>query len=124
MGAEGKSGEFVDFPGGALGEFRMGVEAGADGGAPDGEVVESVEDLFEALDVALEKAGPAAELLADGHGYGVLQVSAADLHDVFEFFCLDVNSVVDVLDRGNERALHPFGGGDVHGSGEGVVRGL
>ena len=91
--AEGKSGEFGDLLGGAFGEFGMSVESGADGGAADGEIVESVENLLEPLDVALEQAGPAAEFLADGERHGVLKVRAADLDDVVELFGLGFERV-------------------------------
>ena len=43
MRAERQAGELGDFLRGAFGEFGMGVEAGADGGAADGEIVEAVE---------------------------------------------------------------------------------
>ena len=43
MRAEGQAGELGDFLRGAFGEFGMRVEAGADGGAADGEIVEAVE---------------------------------------------------------------------------------
>ncbi len=66
VGAEGKRGEFGDFFGGTLGEFGMGVETCAYGRAADGEIVEAVENLFQALDVAFEQTGPAAEFLAYG----------------------------------------------------------
>ena len=36
MGAEGKSGQLRDFPGGAFGELRMGVEPGADRSTANG----------------------------------------------------------------------------------------
>ena len=48
MRAERQAAEFADFARGAFGEFGMRVEAGADGGAADGEVVESVESLRDA----------------------------------------------------------------------------
>ena len=124
MRAEGQSGEFRDLLGGALGEFGMRVQAGADGGAADGQIVESVEHLFEALDVALEQASPAAEFLADGERHGVLQVGAADLDDVVELLGLGGNGVVHVLYGGNQRVLHALGGGNVHGGRKRVVRRL
>src|SRR5258708_6952616 len=40
MRAEGQAGELGDFLCGALGKFGMSVEAGTDGGAADGEIVE------------------------------------------------------------------------------------
>ena len=41
--AKGQAGELGDFARGAFGEFGMGVETGADGGAADGQIVEAVE---------------------------------------------------------------------------------
>ena len=43
MRAERQAGQLGDLAGGALGEFGMGVEPGADGGAADGQIVEAVE---------------------------------------------------------------------------------
>src|SRR4051812_24083958 len=101
MRAEGKSGELGDLLRGAFGEFGMGVESGADGGATDGEVVESVENLLETLDVAIEKIGPATEFLANGERHCVLQVRAADLDDVVEFLGFCFECVADQLERGD-----------------------
>ena len=41
--AEGQAGELSDFLCGALGEFGVSVEAGAYGGATDGQIVEAIE---------------------------------------------------------------------------------
>ena len=94
MRAEGKSGEFGDLLRGALGKFGMRVQPGADRGSADGQIVKPVEHLLQALDVALQQAGPAAEFLAEGERHGVLQVGAADLHDVVEFLRLGGDRVV------------------------------
>ena len=48
MRAEGQAGEFGDFLRGALGELRRSIEAGADGGAADGQIVEAGESFFQA----------------------------------------------------------------------------
>src|ERR1051326_2844609 len=102
----------------------MGVEAGTDGSAADREVVETVERLLETLDIAVEEAGPAAELLSDREWDGVLQVRAADLDDGVELLRLGKDGVAHAGDRGDESVFHALGGGNVHGGGKSVVRGL
>src|SRR5215472_14486335 len=120
MRAEGKSGQFGDLVGGTLGEFRMRVEACADGRSTDRQLEESIENLFEALAVAIEQAGPAAKLLTDGQRYCILQMGAADLYDGIELLGLCGDSVAHSLDRRNQRIPYAFGGGDVHGRRESV----
>src|SRR6476646_7313947 len=102
----------------------MGVEAGADGGAADGEVVESVESHGDAAAVAVEQIDVAGKFLADGERRGVLQMRAADFYDVGEFLGFGVERVAKFF-HGGEQAKFGFrGGGDVHGGGKSVVRGL
>ena len=48
----------------------------------------------------------------------------ADFHHVGELAGLGINGLVHALDRGNQRAMNAFGGGNVHGRGKSVVRGL
>src|SRR5216684_7746386 len=86
MRAEGKAGQLGDFARGALGEFGVRVEAGADGGAADGEIVEAVESHGDAGAIAVEEIDIAGEFLAESERGGILQMRAADLHDVREFF--------------------------------------
>ena len=71
MRTKRQMGQLGNFARGALGEFGMRVEAGAHGGAANGQIVEAVERLFEARDVAFEQAGPASKFLADGQGRGI-----------------------------------------------------
>src|SRR2546426_380743 len=107
--------------GGTLRELGMRVQPRSDRGSADGEVVEAVERLLQALDVALQQTGPAAELLPEGQGDGVLQVRAADLYYVAEFLRFGRDRVVNALDRRNQRFLHAFRRRDVHGSRERIV---
>ena len=55
MGAEGKSRQLGDLSRGALGKFGMRVQARADRASTDREIVESVENQIQALDVALAR---------------------------------------------------------------------
>src|SRR5260370_848545 len=78
------------FAGGAVGESRMSVEAGADGGAADSEIIETVESDGNAAAITVEKTDPAGNFLAESERRGVLQVRAADLDNVGKFFGFDV----------------------------------
>ena len=98
MRAEGKPREFGDLLGRALREFGMRVQPRAHRSSADGEVVESVEHLLQALDVALQQTGPSAELLSEGQRNGILQVGAADFYYVLEFFRLGCDGVMNGLD--------------------------
>ena len=81
---ERQAGELGDLRRGTLGELGVRVEPGADGGAADGELVEPGQHLLDALEVGVELRDVAAELLAERERHRVLQVRAADLHDVGE----------------------------------------
>src|SRR6266849_1627919 len=121
MRAERQPGELRNFARGALGELGMGVEARADGGAADGEVVEAVESHGDAAAVAVEKIHIAGKFLAESERRGVLQMGAADFYDVRKFPGLDVERVAEIVDGGEEAACGFRGGSDVHGGGKGVV---
>src|ERR1700687_6176856 len=100
MRAEGKPREHGNFSGSALGELGMCVEAGADSGAADGEIVEPVEGHRDASAVAVEKIHVAGKFLAEGERRGVLQMGAADFDDVGEFPGFGVERVAESLDGG------------------------
>src|SRR5258708_5187433 len=102
MRAERQAAEFADFARGAFGKFGMGVPAGAGSGAADGEVVETIERVSDAGEVALEQADPAGKFLFDGEGSGVLQMGTADLDDAREFFGFGVEGVAKFFYGGNQ----------------------
>src|SRR5260370_40346018 len=121
MRTEGETCELGDFAGGSFGKFGMGIEAGADGGAADGEIVEAVEGHGDAAAVAIEHVDVAGKFLAEGERRGVLQVSAADFYDVGELFGFGVERVAKSLD-GREQAARGFRGcGEGRGGGRRVV---
>src|SRR5260370_41493199 len=107
MRAKRQTGEPGDFLRGALGEFGMGVEAGADGRAPDGQIVEAVESDSDAATVAVEKIDVAGKFLAEGERRGVLQMRAADFDDAGIFLGFGVERVAQMLD-GREEAARGF----------------
>src|SRR5260370_41004995 len=121
MRTEGETCELGDFAGGSCGKFGMGIEAGAGGGAADGEIVEAVEGHGDAAAVAVEHVDVAGKFLAEGERRGILQMGAADFYDVCELLGFGVERVAKSLD-GREQAARGFrGGGAVHGGGKRVV---
>src|SRR5258708_9303983 len=124
MRAEGQAGQLRDFSRGAIGEFGMRIEAGADGGAADSEIIETVESDGNAAAITVEKTDPAGNFLAESERRGVLHVGAADLDDVRAFLGFYVESVAQLLYRRQKTPRGFRGGGDVHGRGKGVVGGL
>ena len=119
--SEGKPRKFANFLCGALREFGMRIQPRADRGSADGEVIQSIQNLLQALDVALQQAGPAAEFLAKGQRNGVLQMRAADLHYILEFFRFGGDRVVNALNCRDQRVLHTFCCRNVHRRWESVV---
>ncbi len=124
MRAEGQRREFGDFARGANGKFGMGVEAGADGSAADGEIVEAVESDGDASAIAVKHIDVAGKFLAESERRGVLQMSAADFDDVRKFFSFGIERVAKIFYRGEQAARRFRGGGNVHGGGKRVVGGL
>src|SRR6267142_3669624 len=124
MRAKRQTGKLSDFAGGALGKFGMGVKAGADGGAADGEIVEAIESHGDAAAVAVEHIDVAGKFLAKSERRGVLQMRAADFDDVSEFPGFGVEGVAKSFDGGEETARGFRRGGDVHGGWKRVVGGL
>src|SRR5437660_10964154 len=102
MRAEGKSGELGDFLRGTLGKFGMGVEAGADGSAADGEIVEAVERDGDAAAIAVQKIDVAGKFLAERERRGVLQMGAADFYDAGEFLGFGIEGVAKSFDGGEQ----------------------
>src|SRR5258708_6632391 len=117
MRTERQAAEFADFARGALGKFGMGVEAGADGGATDREIIKSIERLREAGEVAVEQTDPAGKFLFHTERCRVLQMGAADFDDAGEFFGFGVESVAKFLYGGGQSARGFCGGGAVEWGG-------
>src|SRR2546430_8235976 len=115
MGAERKAGELSNLACGFCSEFRMRVEAGADGGATDGEIVEAVEGDSNAAAIAVQKIHVAGKFLAESEGRGVLQMGATDFDDVRELFGFGVEGVAKVFHGGEEAGGRVRRGGGVAG---------
>ncbi len=105
-------------------ELFVGVDAGADGGAADGEFGEGVEGAVEAFFAVAELGGVAGELLAEADGRGVLEVGASDLDDGVPGLGVGFELGGHGVERGEEVVADGQGRGEVHGGREGVVGGL
>ena len=60
--SEGQSSKFGDFLRGAFGKLRMSIQAGAHCCSANRQVVKTAQRLLQAIDVAFEQAGPAADI--------------------------------------------------------------
>ena len=108
---------------GELAELRVGVQAGTHGGAADGQLARASVRVLDAVQGEINLGDPTGDDLAQADRGRVLQVGAAHHDDVLVLLGLLVEGVaqltharVHVVQLGNDR--------DVHGGGEGVVRGL
>ena len=72
MRAEGKSRQFGDLFGGALGKFRMRVQPRAYRGPADRQIVKSIQRLLQSFDVAIEQTRPTAKFLSKRQRHGIL----------------------------------------------------
>ena len=121
---ERQPGELRDLGRGAIGELGVGVEAGPDGGAADGELVEPGQGDVDPFEIGVELGHVPAELLTQRERHRVLEVGSADLDDVAELLGLGGERVAQRSDRRDQPVHDLFGGGDVHGRRERVVRRL
>ena len=69
-------------------EFRMCVDAGADGRAALRQAREARHDRLQAPNVGAYLRGPAAELLIESHGHRVHEMSSAGFHDTSDLLRL------------------------------------
>ena len=120
----GRPGQLRDLRGRCVAEPLRGVEPGADRRAADRELVQAGERRLDPLHIGVELGDVAAELLAEGERHGVLQVGAADLHDVVELLRALLEGIAEGSDLREEPLHDDLRGRDVHRRGEGVVRGL
>ena len=108
-GLEWEAGEFRDVRGGAVAEFGVGIQPGADGGAADGELVEAGEREFDIAQGLVEQAHVAGEFLPECERSGILEVRAADFHDVGKGSGLGVERVAEFF-HGRDEDLDDLAG--------------
>ena len=107
-----------------FGVTRTGVESGSHRSAADGKFVHQRQRISDLLTGDSQLIGPAGDLLPEGQGGGVLQVSAADLDDVVEGGGLLVEALSQRIDGGQQSIMALAGAGDVNGGGERIVGAL
>ncbi len=121
MRGERLAGQLGDLPRGALREFRVRVQARADRGATNGQRAQSGQNAAQATHVRVEERDVAGEFLPERERGSVLQVGAADLHDVRKLGTLGFDGITQMLDLRQERLLRFRRRRDGHGGGERVV---
>ena len=97
------------------------VEAGADGGAAEGELLEGLYGQQQHLAVALQARSPAGDLLREGDGRRVLQMGAAGLYHALVLRLQPAERRRQRVDGGDDLILDRTDGRDVHRGREGVV---
>ncbi len=124
--AEVEASFLVDFVDDACGELGVAVEAGADGGAAEGEFGEEivVGCALKAHEGELHLAGVAGEFLTEADWGGVHEMGAADLEDVVKRRGFGVEGSMEVPERRDEALVREAQEGDVKGGGDDVVGGL
>ncbi len=104
------------------GQVGMAVQAGADGGAAEGQFLDGLDAPCGRGRRRARPAGVAVELLAEPDGRGVHEVGAADLEHVPEFRAPSFRAQRAGLPaRAGAFAVQLLRDGDVHGGGEDVV---
>src|SRR5262249_43269536 len=94
--------EFRDFSSGAFGKFGMCVEARADGGATDRQIVETIECNGDTAAIAVKQIHPAGKFLVHGERSSVLQVRAADFYDAGKLLSFRVECISQFFYRGQK----------------------
>ncbi|EMA65853.1 30S ribosomal protein S5 [Halorubrum kocurii JCM 14978] len=122
--AERRPGLVGDVLGGELRELGVGVEAGPDRGAAEGELAEVRLNALGALDPLRGLGAVAAELLPEPDGGRVLEVRPAGLDDAVERRLLRLQLGVERFERRHEVLLDGLERRDVHRGRDHVVRGL
>jgi len=122
-GDELGAGHFGDLLSNALGEALEAVEAGTDSGSTLSKHAQTGKSRLDTLDAVLELGNVTRELLTEGQGSGILQVSATNLDDLLELLALGLDGILKGDQGRQERLLEVDDGGNVHDSREGVVGG-
>ncbi len=119
-----QTGERGDPPRATLAELRVGVEAGADRGAAERELVHGGQRRLDGGARDVDLRDPAGHFLADRERRRVLQVRPADLDDAGKRPRLGVERLAQPADRRQQAPDGFLGGRDVHRRRKRVVRRL
>ena len=103
---EGVAGVLAHAFGTQFGKARNGVEAGSDGGSAHVDFFQQHHVALQVCNLLLEVVGECMELLAGGHGNGILQLCAAHLDYVGELVALCAEAGYELLEAGLDVAVH------------------
>ncbi len=119
------SGGFGQPGGHEFAELGMSVDAGAHGGAADGQVFRHAHHgPFGPAHGIFRLSRVAAEFLTHANGGGVHEVGAADFDQVIPLAGFGFEGFREMFKGGDEAILDSDRSGNLHGGGEGVVGGL
>jgi len=122
-GLELGAGHLADLSSDGLIEALEGVQTGTDGSTTLSKEAQVGDASLDTLNVAVQLGDITGELLAQSERGGILQVGTANLDQVLELLDLLLQSITQLLQRGQQSVLKLHHGGNVHDSGEGVVGG-
>ena len=118
--AEGDAGRLRQGGGDAARKVGMRVDAGSQGSAADGQLFQARGAAHDQLPRLFHLPGVAGELLAEGHGHGVLQVGPADLQDAGKLRGLAGQAPLEEAHR-FDQAVQPDAVGEADHRGDHVV---
>ena len=122
--AQRAPGQFAQLGHYSRGEVRGRVEPRTHGRAADGQLGQPVQRGLQARHPAPHLSVPGADFLAQGHGHGILQVRAPDLHHSRVLRRLVRQRIVQGVQFGQQAVREHLQRGQVHGAGKRVVGGL
>ncbi len=121
---EGRPRQFTDdFRKAAVIAFRT-VNTRTDSRATHSQVTEKIDATAKHFLIAFNHAGPAAEFLSQGQGSRILQVGAADLHDVFKGFLLITQGLIEGIHSRKQLLFDEQNPDHVKARREGIIRTL
>ncbi len=102
---------------------RVGIDAGADRGSAQIDLLEQLIEVGDAIDVFAQSVGEGAEFLAQRHRHRVLQLGATHLDHIIEFQRLAGEGIGQFAQRVHQHRVAAQQA-DTDGGGVGVVGGL
>ncbi len=119
---KGFAGQARDRFGRSFRELRMGIEAGADRGAAQGQRIKPLEAVVDPGQSVGQLLRVPGELLPECQRSGIHQMRSSDLDDVLELHRLLVEGIAKPGHHGNQPAMDLLNRGDMHRGRKGVVR--
>ena len=118
---QGQTGFFSKQLNHACREARRGIDAGAYGGAAQGNLSHAGQGSVHTFDAVTHGSGVAREFLPQGNRGCIHQVGASGLDDVLELYGLLFQRCSENLKGRDQLFDQCLGHGNVHGGGENIV---